>query len=453
MTTNDVFISYRRKNIEFVKELAESFNKNQRSIWVDWEDIPPGAKDFTREIALGIEEAHIFIAVLSPDYLESEYCLQELAYANSLNKRLIPIVHQRIESSQVPDYIRRINWVYFIPHAGHSNAFPTAFEAVLHAIDTDYDHIREHTRLLNRALEWENNEKNASFLLGGDELDAAESWLAGATNASPHPADVQAEYILHSRRWQAKRQRRLLSGALTLLTLAVIGLIVAVVAGVIARQQQMIAERRSAETLSLAAANAAAELVADGEYLDGLRLAYFASTSIDQPPERTTQTLRQIAFQPGTRYAYFDDLPADMNTLGLNPGETANSSDRSATMLMAEDETRFTIRDADGQVIMSLNRLVGPPFRGTAVMNDDIHPGVLSRYENPLLWTQPMDLNPTITMPVVAVGTETGLLIVENNEAANEVNRLDGHTLPVDGVRFSEDGANTGFTCFYRHTQ
>ncbi|MAS33074.1 MAG: hypothetical protein CL610_03645 [Anaerolineaceae bacterium] len=438
MATSDVFISYRRKDVEFVKQLAGSLAQQQRDVWVDWEDIPPGVSDFSREIARGIESAHTFLVVLSPDYLESEYCLHELEYADQLNKRMLPIVFRPVDAEQVPACIRSINWVYFVPHAGQSNDFSAAFQAVCQAIDTDYDHVREHTRLLARALDWENNQQNASFLLSGAELDAAESWLATAASHTPPPTDVQTDFILRSRQSQTRRQRQLLGGALVLLALAVVGLIVAVVAGVEARQQQMIAERRAAETLSLSAANAAVDAAASGEYLDGLRLAHFAATYIDNPPEQAQQTLRQLAFQPGTRYAYFDDLPPDMNVLGIKPGQSVRSSGQSDTILVSDDEETFTIRDADNQPIMDLNRLIGSAFMGYMGISEDIHPAVLSAYENPLVSSPAMDITPD--RDYVAVGTEQGLVIVQNTDSASEYWRPDGHTLPVDGVRFSTDG-------------
>ena len=47
------------------------------------------------------------------------------------------------------------------------------------------EQAREHTRLLTRASDWENNKRNPSFFLSGDGLDAAEKWLASASSRSP----------------------------------------------------------------------------------------------------------------------------------------------------------------------------------------------------------------------------------------------------------------------------
>ena len=73
----DVFISYSRKDKEFVQRLDKALKDTNRDIWVDWEDIPLTA-DFVDEIYRGIEAAHSFISIISPDYVASEYCRLEV---------------------------------------------------------------------------------------------------------------------------------------------------------------------------------------------------------------------------------------------------------------------------------------------------------------------------------------------------------------------------------------
>jgi TIR domain len=36
----EVFISYSRKDKEFVRKLGQSFNNAKREAWLDWKDIP-----------------------------------------------------------------------------------------------------------------------------------------------------------------------------------------------------------------------------------------------------------------------------------------------------------------------------------------------------------------------------------------------------------------------------
>jgi hypothetical protein len=48
--------------------------------WVDWEGIPPTV-DWMKEIEKGIEEADAFLAVVSPDWISSKVCIDELNIA------------------------------------------------------------------------------------------------------------------------------------------------------------------------------------------------------------------------------------------------------------------------------------------------------------------------------------------------------------------------------------
>ena len=75
-------------------------------------------------------------------------------------------------------------------------------------INTDFEWVDVHSRLLVRALEWEQENKDISFLLRGKDLQDAETQLAINTSKNPHPTDLHREYILKSRQ-AADRQRRL----------------------------------------------------------------------------------------------------------------------------------------------------------------------------------------------------------------------------------------------------
>ena len=435
MKNSDVFVSYRRKDVAFVKRLSEALGKRQREVWLDWSDIPPGVNNFTREIEAGIESANVFIAVLSPDYLVSEYCLAELQYADRLNKRILPIVCHPLGDSDIPSCIGPINWVYFIPHAGQENTFDTAFEAMLRAMDTDYDHVREHTRLLARSLEWQHKKKNTSLYLSGDELEVAEQWLAAAPGKEPLPVDTQTEFIRDSRIWQTRRQRRLLGGALALLALAVVGLIAAVIAGQKARQQQQIAERRAAETLSMATANAASRSVEEGDYVRGLNLAYFANTSIASPAPQVVGALRRIALQPGVRHSYPSEGTA---VLGMSAGDSTRSSDQSATVLHLEPGGDFVLKNREQQEVQRFRPLIGPRFRGAYPVPADFHRDILKAAGRPQFGERAMELAPD--GKTVAVGRESGLMLLNNKAPKAAPTHLSGHELPVDGVRFSGDG-------------
>src|SRR4029453_625251 len=116
-----------------------------------------------------------FVFVISPDSVASQVCAEEVAHAVKHNKRLVPIVYRDVDAKCVPQSLSLLNWIFF----RESDDFNGAFQTLIKAMDTDLDHVREHTRLLARTIEWDDNQRDDSFLLRGGELQEAEQWLKG----------------------------------------------------------------------------------------------------------------------------------------------------------------------------------------------------------------------------------------------------------------------------------
>ncbi|NEP54357.1 MAG: toll/interleukin-1 receptor domain-containing protein [Moorea sp. SIO3C2] len=147
----DVFISYSRKDKAFVQVLNQALVDSKYDAWVDWENIPLTA-DWWDEIKSGIEAADTFVFVISPDSIASKVCGQEVDHAVEHNKRLVPIVYREgFDMSLVCPALGKSNWLFF----KEDNDFDTAFHSLVETLNTDLDHVKVHTRLLVRALEWE----------------------------------------------------------------------------------------------------------------------------------------------------------------------------------------------------------------------------------------------------------------------------------------------------------
>jgi hypothetical protein len=58
-----------------------------------------------------------------------------------------------------------------------TRAFEREFDSLLRATGLDLPHVKQHTRLLTRAIEWRVAQDNPSFLLFGDEIQIALQWL------------------------------------------------------------------------------------------------------------------------------------------------------------------------------------------------------------------------------------------------------------------------------------
>jgi WD40 repeat protein len=221
----DVFISYSRKDKDFLHRLDESLKSRGREAWVDWEGIRP-TEEFMRAIYSAIEGANTFVFVLTPDAVGSVVCGREIAHAAAHNKRMVPIVQRDVEANTVPEALAKLNWIF----CRDSDDFKKATETLITALDMDLEWIRAHTRLLTRAIEWNSKGRNDSFLLRGDDLHDAERWLTQAgTDKEPRlpmgrstatattrrkrrprlghhvppqrqPTALQTEYIIASRR-------------------------------------------------------------------------------------------------------------------------------------------------------------------------------------------------------------------------------------------------------------
>jgi len=212
---NDMFISYRRVDVDFVKEFVDAIKAKNKEVWIDWEDLPPGGEEFTNDIKRGIEGSDIFVCILSPDYMESTYCTDlELGYAVQLHKKIIPVVYRKFDDYPIPEGISHINWIYFTPHAGQDNTFDESFPRVIEAVEVDFDYVRNHTRLLQRAQEWVESNNTNSYLLNGVEITDSEAWLAQSATKRPIASVQHHEFIQASRRWESQKTRRNLAIAI-----------------------------------------------------------------------------------------------------------------------------------------------------------------------------------------------------------------------------------------------
>ncbi|BAU13208.1 RHS Repeat family protein [Leptolyngbya sp. NIES-3755] len=207
---SDVFISYSRKDQDAVQKLHYMIEAKGREAWVDWQDILPTAK-WWQEIQRGIEGADTFVFVLSPDSIASKVCEQEIDHAVLHHKRIVPIVYREgFEfklTSNAHQVLKEHNWLYFTDPSKVEQAFQTLLEIM----DTDLEEVRLHTRLIVRSVEWENNARNDSFLLRGDDLNLAEQWLKSSDHHLP-PTQQQRTYIQKSREVEIANQRILDAG-------------------------------------------------------------------------------------------------------------------------------------------------------------------------------------------------------------------------------------------------
>lgn len=209
-----VVISYSRKDTKVVRRLCEMLEKRDLEVWIDWQDIPPAAQ-WMAEVYEAIAATDALVFVVSPASAESRVCRLEIEHARQNAKRIVPVVIEHTQSTLLPDPVPSLNWILAVDDRDLS----AAIEDLIKAITTDLDHVREHTRILGRAREWERAGHDESLLLRGVDLDSAERWLSGAAvGKEPRPTKLHDDYIRLSQRAQAaeaERLRKLYNNALS----------------------------------------------------------------------------------------------------------------------------------------------------------------------------------------------------------------------------------------------
>ena len=299
----EVFISYSRKDQEFVRDLHKALTQRQLETWVDWEGIPLTA-DFLKEIYTAIEAADTFAFVISPDSIASEVCGLELAHAVAHHKRLVPIVRRDGAAKLVPEALAKLNWIFF----RDEDDFERAFDALIMAIATDLDYVHMHTRFLIRALEWDSKERGGSLLLRGTNLREAEEWLASAdSDKTPQPTPLQREYLLASRRAETERLRTLIgaaaTAALVALLLSVLTLFqrnAALTQRQIADEQRGVAVAQGSTAVAQSQARATAEAIAldQRDAAEKARNETLAQQKIGQSRELAANAITQLTTDP-----------------------------------------------------------------------------------------------------------------------------------------------------------
>lgn len=189
----DVFISYSRADSDRVRKLNDALQAQGKTTWFDQESIASGT-DFQAEIYQGIETSDNFLFVISPNSVNSPYCAGEVKYAAKLNKRFITVLHQPVAAASLHPELAKVQWIDFNNHDGD---FYANFSELVRTLDTDREHVRNHTKWSQRALEWLDKKRSHDLLLRGNELAVAENWATEAEQGKKQPpiTTLQKEYF------------------------------------------------------------------------------------------------------------------------------------------------------------------------------------------------------------------------------------------------------------------
>jgi len=190
-----VFISYSRDDLKFADQLDAALNACGFECLIDRHGIS-GGEDWKRRLGNLISDADTVVFVLSPSSARSPICDWEVEEAARLNKRILPVNCRPLEGVTPPPRLQELNYIFFyeepkLPDAG----FGTGLADLVTALNTDFDWLREHTRYLQRAMEWDAGGRPANRLLSGDDIRAAKAWVAARPKTAPEPTALQLDFI------------------------------------------------------------------------------------------------------------------------------------------------------------------------------------------------------------------------------------------------------------------
>ena len=185
-----VFISYSRKDSYFAHDLVAGLRAAGFEPFVDRQDIAPG-EDWEARLGKLIQSSDCIVFVLSPDSIASNRCIWELNHAETLSRRIVPVVCRSVESEQIPKKIAQLNYVFF----NQQNTFGASLLALTMALRTDVTWIRNHTQVSDAALQWSENNRVESYLYRGKQLEMASLLLNSKPIYAPEPTLLTRDFI------------------------------------------------------------------------------------------------------------------------------------------------------------------------------------------------------------------------------------------------------------------
>jgi hypothetical protein len=93
-----VFLSYSRRDAEFVDRLDQALTKGGYEVWGDSAAIATGGEDrWHRSMVKAVRESDTVVLVLSPESTASEHVARELSVAAESRRRIVPVVYRECE--------------------------------------------------------------------------------------------------------------------------------------------------------------------------------------------------------------------------------------------------------------------------------------------------------------------------------------------------------------------
>jgi Tol biopolymer transport system component len=123
-----IFISYSRKDLSFVEQLAADLRDAGYEVWYDVSGLRGGSR-WRFEIENAIRNSEFAIFVLSPNSIASEWVEREFLFSSNLKRKLIPLMYQPCE---LPLSYLNLNYIDV-----HGDNYKRSFNEILEALGSE----------------------------------------------------------------------------------------------------------------------------------------------------------------------------------------------------------------------------------------------------------------------------------------------------------------------------
>jgi WD40 repeat protein len=105
-----VFISYSRADEDFARRLATDLDRLGAEVWLDVDDIPPGA-NWSTAVQQGLDACDALLLIISPEAMASKNVEDEWQYVRDEGKAILPVLWRPVPKLHFQ--LRRIQYVDF----------------------------------------------------------------------------------------------------------------------------------------------------------------------------------------------------------------------------------------------------------------------------------------------------------------------------------------------------
>lgn len=197
-----IFLSYSRRDLEATDVLVDALERSGFEVLIDRRDLPYG-EEWQAELADFIRNSDTVIWLVSSHSLSSQWVNWELGEVQRLNKRLVPVAIGPFDWDAVPQALGKL---HILPAEGVFD-INAHYSSLVDTLLADYDWIKQHSRLGDRAHEWVLSGRRKELLLRGSALKQANQWLEKRPPNAANPDPGTMELIAASHTASKKGQR------------------------------------------------------------------------------------------------------------------------------------------------------------------------------------------------------------------------------------------------------